>query len=81
MFICGSKTAKSNISQKLVKKPKAQTTSKFRPRTNKSGSFLLNMVMMGIKKSSFNVDSKKSQFTLMTKCTLKKVTGQNVLRN
>jgi hypothetical protein len=39
MLTLGTKTAKSKISQKLVKKPNAQTTSKFRPRPNKLGHF------------------------------------------
>jgi hypothetical protein len=45
MFRFGSKTAKSKISRKLVKKPTAQTSSKFRPRP--------------IKKFSCDADSKK----------------------
>jgi hypothetical protein len=42
MFRFGSKTAKSKISRKLVKKPIAQTTAKFRPRPNKSCIFFID---------------------------------------
>jgi hypothetical protein len=62
MFRFGPKTAKSKISQKFVKKPTAQTSSKVRPRPRPNNTFfLLNMVtgMMGIKNYSFDADSKK----------------------
>jgi hypothetical protein len=60
MFRFGSKTAKSKMSRKLVKKPTAQTSSKLRP-IGLIGHefFVLNVDMMGTKKSSFDADSKK----------------------
>jgi hypothetical protein len=74
MFRFGSKTAKSKISQKLPKKP--QTTSKFRPRPNKSGNFFFIYIEYGhdgYKKILFRCWFQKSQLTLVTKCTYKKL--------
>jgi hypothetical protein len=80
MFRFGSKTAKSKISRKLVKKPIAQTTAKFRPRPNKSWFFLLNMDMVSINNPLSMLIPKKSTY-LCDKMHLKNVAGQNVLRN